>query len=151
MEEERLVLLKEHKQSVESFQIITKEKLQLEDAKTQLIKENETMKKTITECENTLKQLKDDLDAQKVKLKLAKASSSKKKLATKKPQALKFKADISISEIQSEASTCMSCDKRAKTGEPVNKNLMSDNQLLTNELILANRELQNFKSDNKNL
>jgi hypothetical protein len=63
------------------------------------MKENETMKKTITECEITLKQLKDDLDAQKAKLKLAKASSSKKKLATKKPQTLKFKADTSLSDI----------------------------------------------------
>ncbi len=45
----------------------------------------------------------------------------------------------------------MSCYQKAKTGEPVNKNLMSDNQLLTNELILANRELQKFKADNKNL
>lgn len=34
-------------------------------------------------------------------------------------------------------------------GEPVNKNLVSDNQLLTNELILAQRDLQKLKQDHK--
>jgi len=57
------------------------------------------MKKTLYECENNVKQLKEDLDAQKAKLKLAKATNLKKKVANKKPQTLKFKTDTSISDI----------------------------------------------------
>ena len=44
---------------------------------------------------------------------------------------------------------CASCSGKAKMGEPVNKNLVSDNQLLTNELILAQRDLQKLKQDHK--
>ena len=40
MEEERLVLLREHKQSTEAFEAIKKEKLELEEAKGSLMKEN---------------------------------------------------------------------------------------------------------------
>jgi len=62
MEEERLTLLKEHKQSVEAFQVIAKEKAELEDAKASLTKDNQTIKSTLGECEATLKALKEELD-----------------------------------------------------------------------------------------
>jgi hypothetical protein len=55
-------LLKEHKQSVEAFQVIAKEKAELEDAKASLTKDNQTIKSTLGECEATLKALKEELD-----------------------------------------------------------------------------------------
>lgn len=86
-----------------------------------MAKSNETLKSTMSECEFTVKQLKDELEAQKAK---AKASAAKKKPAvtTVKKQTLKFTS----TPAPIETAECPNCAK-AKTGEPVNKSLVSDN------------------------
>jgi hypothetical protein len=122
-----------------------KEKAELEDQQTKLSKENTLIKQTLDEAESTLKQLKDELEAQKSKAKeLAAKALAKSKLKEKKPQKkpLKFKSE------EPTPAECVNC-ARAKTGEPVNKNLVSDNQLLTNELILVQRDLQKLKGEHK--
>lgn len=68
MEEERLILIKEHKESKDAFDALTKEKASLSEANSALSLEVESLRKTVEECDKLTKSLKDELDQQREKL-----------------------------------------------------------------------------------
>ena len=168
MEEERLVLLKEHKDSQEKLTDLQTEKEQLTDKNQGLQSKVDVFEKELLTLRTDFKEVKEQMQkeqeksaaaaekaAQRIQGRrpLSKAGGTGGVSSARKSSGLRFKTEqTQPAATKAECENCKQTKQlipksTASGSEPVNKSLVSDNQVLTTELVIANREVTRLKAE----